>query len=172
MKTYLKLGAAALVLFASTAIAQTGNGSDITGGTVSATVGGVFNPGSGSTPGGPAAVTAPASTPVTPAGPPPSPAVAAVMAGTPAAVATFSAALTTAGLPSAAAAGIANALTSLQAGGAMTFGNVATAVNAWNAVLATLTPTQLQSLVRSPQGRAAFGQIRAAARGARAAARP
>ena len=169
MKTYLKLGAAALVLFASTAIAQTGNGSDITGGTVSATVGGVFNPGSGSTPGGPAAVTAPASTPVTPAGPPPSPAVAAVMAGTPAAVATFSAALTTAGLPSAAAAGIANALTSLQAGGAMTF---ATAVNAWNAVLATLTPTQLQSLVRSPQGRAAFGQIRAAARGARAAARP
>jgi hypothetical protein len=163
MKKLLNIVAAAAVMIsAGAALAQTGNGSDVTGGTVSSTIGGLYTP-SGHATGG--TFTAPSATPVTiPGGG--APAVAGVMAGTPAAVAAFTGGLTSAGIPAAAAQGIANALTSLEAGGSVTFGNVATAVNSWNTAIASLSRPQLQALMRSPQGRAAYQTLRAARAGA------
>jgi len=163
MKKLLNIVAAAAVMIsAGAAMAQTGNGSDVTGGTVSATVGGIFTP-SGTSTGGPT-VTAPAATPVTMA--PPAPAAAGVMSGAPAAVAAFTGGLTSAGIPAAAAQGIATALSTLQSGGSVTFGNVASALSSWNTAVASLSAPQLQALIRSPEGRAAFQTLQRARAGA------
>jgi len=167
MKIMKLVAVAAIGLSASTAFAQ-GNGSDVTGGTVSATVSGIFVPsaaGTTTTTTGPA-ITAPAATPVAvPAAS--APAVSGVTAGAPAAVASFTQTLSTSGVSPAQAQGIANALQ--QIGSAPTVGNIQAAVATWNATIATMTPAQITALVSTPQGFAAVQAIVAAYQAATAA---
>jgi len=163
MKKLLNIVAAAAVMIsAGAAIAQTGNGSDVTGGTVISTIGGLYTP-SGHSTGG--SFTAPASTPVTIRGGG-SGAAAGVMAGTPGSATAFTGSLTAAGIPAAAAQGITNALSTLESGGSVTFGNVASALSSWNSAVSSLSRPQLQALMRSPQGRAAFQTLVRARAGA------
>jgi hypothetical protein len=164
MKKLLNIVAAAAVMIsAGAAMAQTGTASDVTGGTVSSTVGGIFTPSGVAVHG---SFTAPASTPVTISGAAGGASTAGVMSGAPAAVAAFTGGLTAAGIPLGAAQNIATALSTLQAGGSVTFGNVAAALNSWNAAVSSLSAPQLQALTRSPEGRAAYQTLRAARAGA------
>ncbi len=151
--------AAGVMLSAPFAMAQTGNGSDATS-TATATISGIFVPG-GVIAGG--SFTAPASTPVPSVGAASS---VGVTLSTPQGAATFTAALSTT-IPAAAAAAITSTLTSLTAGGSMTFGNVAAAVNSWNATMSTLSPAQVRAFVSSPEGRAAVQAMRSAVSSAR-----
>lgn len=170
MKKLLNIVAAAAVMISATAaMAQTGNGSDVTGGTVTSTIGGLYSPSGHESRGG--TFTAPSSTPVTIRGGGGSAAASGVMNGTPGAAAAFTGGLTNAGIPLAAAQGITNALSTLEAGGSVTFGNVANAVNSWNAAVASLTVPQLRVLMRSPEGRAAFRTLGRARSGAIRASR-
>lgn len=165
MKKFLNvIAAAAVMISASAAMAQTGNGSDVTGGTVSSTIGGLYTP-SGHVAGG-RAFTAPSSTPVTIGTRGTSAASRAVLAGTPGASAAFTAGLTNAGIPAASAQSITNALTALTSGGSVTFGNVASALNTWNTAVSSLSHAQMQALMRSPEGRAAYVTLMRARSGA------
>ena len=167
--------AAGVMLTASAVQAQTGNGSDATA-TATASVSGLFSPrpgGTVSTVG--ATITLAASTPVTstpvPSGSSAQSNVAALVGGSQAAVAGFTAALTNAGVTGVAAQALANALGALQNNGVQTVGSVSVAVAAWNAAIQTMTQPQLAALARSGQGSAAIAQMRAARNGVRNAAR-
>lgn len=176
MKLMNIVAVAALALSASTAFAQTGNGSDVTGASVSATVGGVFNPGLDMVKNGTVAtvggtVTVAASTPVSignpgaglsPAAQTAHATVNSVIGGSSAAVATYSATLTTAGLPGPVVTAIVSALQSLNQGGTITAGNVANAVSSWNTTISNMTPAQRIALATSVEGRAAIRTMIAA----------
>jgi hypothetical protein len=166
MKIMKLVAVAALGLSASTAFAQ-GNGSDVTGGTVSSTISGVFVPTAGggtNTAAGNVTITAPASTQVTVPPTSATTSMGGVTSGAPAAVASFTQTLTVSGVSAVQAQGIANALQSI--GSAPTVGSIQTAVASWNAVLATMSPTQVQALVSTPQGFAAVRAILSAYRAA------
>jgi hypothetical protein len=160
MKITKLVAVAALGLFASTAFAQ-GNGSDVTGGTVSATVGGVFVPTSTTTvssAGGTITVTAPPTTPVTiPQSVEAASVPAALTSGAPAAVAQFTQSLTTSGMSGGAAQGIANALQSL--GANPTVASVQAALTSWNNTLQSMSAADVTALVGSPQGMAAVAKM-------------
>ncbi|HEY3287978.1 MAG TPA: hypothetical protein VGJ96_12750 [Gemmatimonadaceae bacterium] len=164
MKNFLKIStAAAMMLSASVALAQ--NGSDVTGGTVGATVGGIFVPAPVTAPGGFGAgavvVNLPPSTPVAvpPVLPAPSPVpaiqsaaltVSAVTTGAPVAVAAFTQTLQMSGVPLGAAQGLATALSQLSA--SPTVGSIITALDSWNVAMMSLTSAQVQALVSTPEG--------------------
>lgn len=160
MKIQNLVAVAALGLTASTAWAQSHPSAP---GIASSTVGGVFVPKPSTTVSRTSGVTvtAPPSTPVSvqTVGP-----VTAVATGAPAAVASFTQSLGAAGLPAAAAQGIATALQQLSA--SPTVGTVATALASWNATLATLSPTQVRAMINTPEGRAATRTMLRAFRGA------
>lgn len=154
MKIQNLVAVAAIGLTASTAFAQSHPSAP---GIASSTVSSIFVPraaGPSGVSSGGAIVSAPASTPVSV---PPSAATAAaapVTTGAPAAVAAFTQSLGAAGVPAVAAQGIATALQQLSA--SPTVGSIAAAVTSWNATIATLSPTQVHALLRSPAGRAAM----------------
>lgn len=158
MKIQNLVAVAAIALTASTAFAQTHPSAP---GIASSTVSGLFVP----TPSGSSvqnvggALALPPSTPVRPAvGVQPSQPAAqasvnAVAAGSPAAVASFTQTLSTAGIPAAAAQGIATALQTL--GSSPTVGSLNAAMSSWNAAIQSLTPTQVVALMQTPAGFAA-----------------
>jgi len=165
MKIFTLVAVAAIGLSASVAMAQ--NGSDVTGGSVSSTVGG----GLFSKPYVPPVAVVPPATPVavTPPAPPASapPAVqaaasnvAAVTTGTPAAVASFTQNLQTTGVSATQAQGVANALQAI--GSSPTVASINTAIATWNATISTMSPTQVRAFITSPSGRAALSMMRAA----------
>jgi hypothetical protein len=90
--------------------------------------------------------------------------VAAVGTGAPAAIASFTQTLSAAGVPAAAAQGIATALQ--QIGTNPSVGSVATALASWNATVATMTPAQVTALIGSRAGYVALRTMMAAYRAA------